>query len=96
MYDTILWDNDGVLVDTEGLFFAETRAAFAKLGLELTVQIWATTYLGKGTPSKEIAREMGAGIACVVVPTELTCGQDFAGALSVENDVSGILKYVRG
>ena len=60
MYDTILWDNDGVLVDTEGIFFAETRAAFARLGLELTEEIWAATYLGKGTPSKEIAREMGA------------------------------------
>lgn len=211
MYDTILWDNDGVLVDTEGLFFAETKAAFAELGLELTVEIWAATYLGKGTPSREIAREMGAdperigpvlserdrrhmlaleqpivvrpkvretlaalagkvrmamvtgcdrdqlklkhdtgelldyfevivtadecerpkpdpeayliamdelgvekssclavedsqrglaaalsaGIACVVVPTELTCGQDFGGALSVEEDVSGVMKYLQ-
>ena len=35
-----------------------------------------------------------AGIACVVVPTDLTQMQDFAGALSVERDVSGILKHV--
>ena len=210
MYNTILWDNDGVLVDTEGLFFAETRAAFARLGLELTEEMWVASYLGKGTPSKELAREMGAdperiapvliernknhlraleqpirirprvretlaalegkvrmamvtgghrqqlrlmhdtgelldyfevivtgdeatkskpdpepylmtieemgvdksaclavedsqrglaaalaaGIACIVVPTKLTCRQDFTGALSVENDVSGVVKYV--
>ena len=30
-----------------------------------------------------------AGVACMVVPTELTRSLDFAGALSVEPDVSG-------
>jgi HAD superfamily hydrolase (TIGR01509 family) len=43
-----------------------------------------------------LAAALAAGIACVVVPTELTRGQDFAGALSVEEDVSGVMKYVRG
>lgn len=31
----ILWDNDGVLVDTEGLFYEANRSLFAEHGIEL-------------------------------------------------------------
>ena len=208
----VLWDNDGILVDSEFDFFEVTRDAFAELGLDLTKDIWGLQYLGEGKSSREIAREMGAdpaefnrildernaryremlrknpppvrsrvpetlsrlcgrvklgvvtgshrdqfrhmhqssgltgmfdviitgddwkepkpdpgpylaalealglpageciavedtkrgllaavnaGIACVVVPTELTRMQDFTGALAVEDDISSILKHVR-
>ena len=210
MIQAVLWDNDGVLVDSEAVFFAVTKRAFARLGLDLTKDTWGTQYLGLGTPTREIARSLGAeladigsvfderdeeyltalkeppqilpqvpetlavlsgrvrmaivtgchrkqlqlmhassgileffdvvitgddygkskpspepylaavetlglnvrhciaiedskrglesavgaGISCVVVPTELTEAQDFTGALSVESDVSGVLKYV--
>jgi HAD superfamily hydrolase (TIGR01509 family) len=56
----VLWDNDGVLVDTESLFFEVTRAAFARLGLALTKEIWSTRYLTDGKPSREIALALGA------------------------------------
>jgi len=36
MIEAILWDNDGVLVDTEEMFFAATRDALARAGVELT------------------------------------------------------------
>ena len=210
MFEVVLWDNDGVLVDTESLFFETTRRAFARLGLDLTKELWGLHYLGEGKTSREIAVLMGgdenriaptieernqqyrqvlgqpppvrpqvretlgllfgrvrmamvtgsprdqlqlmhvgsgllahfdpivtgdecaqpkphpelyltalkildvdpsrcvaiedsprglasstaAGIACMFVPTELTRTGAFAGALSVEQDVSGILKYV--
>ena len=210
MIRAVLWDNDGVLVDSEALFFEVTRSAFARLGLDLTKELWGTQYLGEGRGSREIAHSLGAspadiglvmderneqyrialrcppairpqvpetlatlsgrvrmgivtgchrdqldlmhessglldffeivitaddygpskpnpapyltalkamdlsvedciavedsqrglasaetaGIACVVVPTDLTQMQDFAGALSVERDVSGILKHI--
>jgi HAD superfamily hydrolase (TIGR01509 family) len=42
-----------------------------------------------------LASARAAGVACVVVPHELTQPLEFAGALSVERDVSGILKYIR-
>ncbi len=32
MIEALLWDNDGVLVDTEQLFFEVTRDAFADVG----------------------------------------------------------------
>ena len=35
MKTTILWDHDGVLVDTEPLFFEATRLKFAELGIVL-------------------------------------------------------------
>ena len=59
MLNAVLWDNDGVLVDTETLFFEITRAAFTRLGLELTKEIWGRRYLGEGRPSREIAAELG-------------------------------------
>jgi HAD superfamily hydrolase (TIGR01509 family) len=210
MIDTVLWDNDGVLLDTEILFFETTRAGFNRYGLDLTKEMWGRHYLGEGKSSREIAAQLGAernrieamldernqqyrevlrkkpplrpqvletlnllygrvrmamvtgshrdqlqlmhrdsglleffdaivtgdecsqpkphpelylaglkalganaqnciavedsprglaaaraaGIACIVVPTELTHGLDFVGALSIEPDVSGVLRYV--
>jgi len=41
-----------------------------------------------------LASARAAGIPCVVVPTELTRFLDFPGALSIEPNVSGVLKYV--
>jgi HAD superfamily hydrolase (TIGR01509 family) len=60
MLDAILWDNDGVLMDTEVLFFKETRATFADLGLNLTEEIWVAQYLGEGRSSSDIAEYLGA------------------------------------
>ena len=57
---TILWDNDGVLVDTEKLFFEATRRAFAQLGLVLTPQHWGVQYLSEGKHSRDVALALGA------------------------------------
>lgn len=60
MLEAVLWDNDGVLVDTETLFFEISRSAFAQLGLTLTKKIWSQRYLSEGCSSREIAAELGA------------------------------------
>lgn len=59
MIEVVLWDNDGVLVDTETLFYETTRVAFARLGLDLTKEIWGRQYLGEGKSSREIAALLG-------------------------------------
>jgi HAD superfamily hydrolase (TIGR01509 family) len=41
----ILWDNDGVLVDTERLFYAANRDMFRGLGIELSEQDFFNWYL---------------------------------------------------
>ena len=35
---TILWDNDGVLVDTEGLYFRATQTVLQTVGIDLAVE----------------------------------------------------------
>ena len=60
MTQAVLWDNDGVLLDTEALFFEVTRSAFAKLQLQLTRENWGIQYLAAGRSSREIAASLGA------------------------------------
>lgn len=55
----VLWDNDGVLVDTERLFFEVTRSAFASVGVVLHPGHWAAAYLGRGLRSSDLAAELG-------------------------------------
>jgi HAD superfamily hydrolase (TIGR01509 family) len=57
--DAVLFDNDGVLVDTERLFFQLTREAFAEAGADLTPGHWMRSYLGEGLRSLEIAVGLG-------------------------------------
>jgi HAD superfamily hydrolase (TIGR01509 family) len=61
--EAVLWDNDGVLMDTERLFFETTRTAFARLGIELIEKVWGSLYLGEGKKSHEIGAILGANSA---------------------------------
>ena len=35
---TVLWDNDGVLVDTEGLYFQACKEVLSGVGIDLTLE----------------------------------------------------------
>jgi len=59
MVRAIFFDSDGLLVDTERMFFEETQAEFAALGIALSVDQWARWFLGEGKRSREIARLLG-------------------------------------
>ncbi|MBN1929927.1 MAG: HAD family phosphatase [Chlorobiaceae bacterium] len=59
MIEAILWDNDGVLVDSEALFFEMTRSFFAEAGLQLDAEYWGVEYLGNAKHSYQIAGELG-------------------------------------
>jgi HAD superfamily hydrolase (TIGR01509 family) len=56
---TILWDNDGVLVDTEGLYFRATQAVLAEVGVELTAQQFKEISLRRGESTFLLAAEKG-------------------------------------
>ena len=45
MLSAILWDNDGVLVDTERLYFEANRDYLSGLGVELTAADFAQWFL---------------------------------------------------
>ena len=59
MIQAVLWDNDGLLLDSESLFFDLTRAFFAQAGLHLDETYWGLEYLGNAKHSSQIAHELG-------------------------------------
>jgi len=58
--EAVLFDNDGVLLDTETLFFEATRSAFGQLGVDLSPGVWGLRYLAEGKTSREVALSLGA------------------------------------
>ena len=67
MPHAIIWDNDGVLVDTERLYFQATQETFAEAGIALTPSTYGQHFLAssqgtwhlmqsKGLPDEDIAR----------------------------------------
>lgn len=61
MTTALLLDNDGLLLDTEALFFELSRTHFAASGLQIDEPFWAREYLGKAKRSLQIALELGLG-----------------------------------
>lgn len=58
-YRALLWDNDGVLVDTERWYFQATREVLAKVGIELTEALFFTLFLARSGGAWHLAAERG-------------------------------------
>lgn len=56
-YDFIFWDNDGVLVDTEGLYYQASREALSQLDFDLTEEQFAAISLASGRSVFELATD---------------------------------------
>jgi HAD superfamily hydrolase (TIGR01509 family) len=56
---TVLWDNDGVLVDTEGRYFQATRTVLGTVGIELSVEQFQAISLRQGESAFLLAEERG-------------------------------------
>jgi HAD superfamily hydrolase (TIGR01509 family) len=59
MVEAILWDNDGVLVDTECLFFESTRRTLARIGIELSLEQFLELSMRQGRSAFKLAAETG-------------------------------------
>ena len=59
MVKAILWDNDGVLVDTEHLYFAATQHVLASAGISLTQEQYIELFLMQGKGAWHLAEERG-------------------------------------
>jgi HAD superfamily hydrolase (TIGR01509 family) len=55
----ILWDNDGVLVDTEHLYFEATRATLARWSIAFTEAQYREFFLRLGTGTRHFVTEHG-------------------------------------
>lgn len=56
---TVLWDNDGVLVDTEGLYFRATQAVLKTVGIDLAPEQFKDISLRRGESTFRLAVEQG-------------------------------------
>jgi HAD superfamily hydrolase (TIGR01509 family) len=59
----IFWDNDGVLVETEHLYFQATQEALASIGIELTRDDYIALFLVAGRGAWHIAEQRGVSPA---------------------------------
>ncbi|MCA9632306.1 MAG: HAD family phosphatase [Myxococcales bacterium] len=65
-YRALFFDNDGVLVDTEGLYFQASREVLAELGIELSHALHLDISLRQGKSVFELA--LRAGVAEAELP----------------------------
>ncbi len=61
MYDALLWDNDGVLVDTERLYFQATRETLATVGVSLSEDDYRQLFLVEARGAWHLAEPIVGG-----------------------------------
>ncbi len=54
-FKAIFWDNDGVLVNTEHLYFQANRETLASIGVELTTKLYHDLFLMQGRGAWHLA-----------------------------------------
>jgi HAD superfamily hydrolase (TIGR01509 family) len=59
MIKNIIFDNDGVLVDTEKLFFQACKETLQRVGVELTLELYQDVSLRQGKSSMHVAKNSG-------------------------------------
>ena len=55
----IIWDNDGLLVDTEGLYFQATQEVMRQVGYELTEQAYREHFLKSALGTWHVLQSQG-------------------------------------
>ncbi len=58
-YTAVFWDNDGVLVDSERLYFQATRQVLQSVGVELSLERYRGLYLRESRGAWHLAVEKG-------------------------------------
>jgi HAD superfamily hydrolase (TIGR01509 family) len=67
MWKALLWDHDGVLVDTEKFYFQANRELLAEVGVELSEADYRRYLLIAGTGAWHLALERGCSAAEIAV-----------------------------
>ncbi|MFW6171685.1 MAG: HAD family hydrolase [Planctomycetota bacterium] len=96
---TVLWDNDGVLVDTEGLYFQATQRVLQTVGIELTPEQFKAISLRRGESTFRLAAEEGFGpeeIAELRAKRDRIHAESLATRCRVIAGVEDVLRSLRG
>jgi HAD superfamily hydrolase (TIGR01509 family) len=59
MIKAIFWDNDGVLVDTEKLYYRANKETFAKMGIDLSENLYIEFFLKRSLGTWHLAKAKG-------------------------------------
>ena len=95
----IFWDNDGVLVDTEHLYFQATRQILASAGIRLTREKYIELFLVQGKGAWHLAEEHGippADIDHLRNKRNALYGELLAGPPRVIADIARVLDALHG
>jgi HAD superfamily hydrolase (TIGR01509 family) len=65
MIKAIFWDNDGVLVDTERLYFLATQQVLTTVGIPLTKAQYIELFLVQGKGAWHLAAEKGVSLSTI-------------------------------
>ena len=93
-YKWIFWDNDGVLVDTEKLFFQANREILSSIDIDLTRE--ASDCLVIEDSERGLSAAKAAGIKCIVIPNGFTSQGDFGSAYRILDNVHQVVEEVLG
>jgi HAD superfamily hydrolase (TIGR01509 family) len=67
VWKAIFWDNDGVLVDTEGLYYQATREVLATVGVSLSEEAYVELFLRQSKGAWHLAVERGVNMEAIPV-----------------------------
>lgn len=96
---TVLWDNDGVLVDTEGLYFRATQAVLKTVGVPLTAEQFMDISMRRGESTLCLATEFGIGdaeIACLRAKRDGIYAESLQTELCPVDGVEDVLRSLQG
>jgi HAD superfamily hydrolase (TIGR01509 family) len=97
--EAILWDNDGVLVETEHLYFEATRLVLSSSGISLSQEQYVELFLVQGRGAWHLVEERGAS------PSDVSRLRDERNALyarlivqapRLADGITGVLETLHG
>lgn len=98
-FDVVLFDNDGVLVDTEPLYLRATQELLATVGVEIDAAIYRETSLVRGGTVFELAEAKGLGegeIRALRVRRDLRYAELIRAGVEVLPGVHSTLRRLQG
>jgi beta-phosphoglucomutase-like phosphatase (HAD superfamily) len=99
MVRTVIWDNDGILVDTEELYFKTTREVLSEIGVDLTAELFDQISLMQGRSSFYLAAAHGLKaevIARLRADRNSRYSDLLRNGVRVLDGVEGTLRQLRG